>query len=107
MFFPLFALSLATLLALLLFLLGRAVGHQASSKREKNTPFECGFDPYKSARIPFSLRYFLVALIFVIFDIEIALLLPLPLLSMLSLPHIAQLFPLILLIILVIGLLHE
>ena len=44
--------------------------------REKLRPFECGFTPKTLPRIPFSLRFFLVALIFLVFDVELVLIFP-------------------------------
>ncbi len=42
----------------------------------KNAPFECGFDAFEDARIPFDIRFFLVAILFIIFDLETAFLFP-------------------------------
>nr|YP_010586296.1 NADH dehydrogenase subunit 3 [Kisaura zhejiangensis (nom. nud.)]UZZ44071.1 NADH dehydrogenase subunit 3 [Kisaura zhejiangensis (nom. nud.)] len=45
--------------------------------REKNSSFECGFNPSYFTRMPFSMHFYLIAVIFLIFDVEITILLPL------------------------------
>jgi NADH-ubiquinone oxidoreductase chain 3 len=72
---------------------------------EKSTPFECGFDPHNSARIPFSLRFFILAVLFLVFDIEIALLIPIP--SVRSLPLFTKIAVIIFCLVLIAGLYHE
>ena len=44
--------------------------------REKLSPYECGFEPFEDARIRFDVRYYLVAILFIIFDLEVAFLFP-------------------------------
>uniref|UniRef100_A0A6H0N263 NADH-ubiquinone oxidoreductase chain 3 n=1 Tax=Eurynassa australis TaxID=2546591 RepID=A0A6H0N263_9CUCU len=83
------------------------ISKKTFSDREKSSPFECGFDPQTQARLPFSLQFFLIAVIFLIFDVEITLLLPmiktLTISSSMSYTFTAFFF----LIVLILGLFHE
>ena len=51
------------------------IGNQ-SPDPEKNAPFECGFDAFEDTRVKFDVRFYLVAILFIIFDLEIAFLFP-------------------------------
>ena len=84
-----------------------SLAKRALEDREKNSPFECGFDPRSSARLPFSVRFFLLAVIFLIFDVEIALLLPLPFVAVKRYRIVALISVIIFLFVLAIGLVHE
>nr|BAM76472.1 NADH dehydrogenase subunit 3 [Protomyctophum arcticum] len=80
---------------------------QMSPDSEKLSPYECGFDPLGSARLPFSLRFFLVAILFLLFDLEIALLLPLPWGDQLINPLQSFLWAVTVLWLLILGLMYE
>nr|QZH78995.1 NADH dehydrogenase subunit 3 [Euconocephalus pallidus] len=99
--------SIILALSIIVMTLATILSKKTINDREKTSPFECGFDPKSSARLPFSLRFYLIAVIFLIFDVEIALLLPMTIIMQWSNIMSWTIISVIFLLILLIGLFHE
>nr|YP_009440574.1 NADH dehydrogenase subunit 3 [Erpobdella japonica]ATG87481.1 NADH dehydrogenase subunit 3 [Erpobdella japonica] len=99
-----YAFTLSLTIPIIVYSLSYFLFMRSYNDRYKSSPFECGFDPYSNARIPFSTRFFLLAIIFIVFDIEVVLLMPTPLLS----SNMSFMFIFyVLMMILFVGLIHE
>nr|DAD54569.1 TPA_inf: NADH dehydrogenase subunit 3 [Panstrongylus lignarius] len=70
------SVSVALMISLTLIIICTIIAKKSILDREKMSPFECGFDPKSSSRMPFSIQFFLIAVLFLIFDIEIVIILP-------------------------------
>ena len=68
-------MAVATAIGLVLLGLGFLLG-RGNKDDEKLSPYECGFEPFEDSRMKFDVRYYLVAILFIIFDLEIAFLFP-------------------------------
>lgn len=68
-------ICIALLIGALALSMGGLLGPRNPSK-SKASPYECGFDAFSDARLPFDIRYYLVAILFIIFDLETAFLFP-------------------------------
>jgi len=72
-------LGIATALSGVLLGLGAVLGRlgvKHPGDAEKLSAYECGFEPFEDTRVKFDVRYYLVAILFIIFDLEIAFLFP-------------------------------
>nr|UPX88570.1 NADH dehydrogenase subunit 3 [Palomena prasina] len=107
MYIIMYSLSLSIIMAFIMMLLCSMISKTSEKDREKMSPFECGFDPKSSARSPFSIQFFLIAVLFLIFDIEIAIMLPIILTMKLSMTSMWMMTISMFIIILISGLYHE
>ena len=72
-------LVVAAGLAVVLLVLGTGIGHfftRSRNDRAKLSSYECGFEAFEDTRMKFDVRYYLVAILFIVFDLEIAFLFP-------------------------------
>ncbi|HVV68712.1 MAG TPA: NADH-quinone oxidoreductase subunit A [Gammaproteobacteria bacterium] len=72
----------------------------------KNSAYECGFSPFEDARLPFDVRFYLVAILFIIFDLETAFLFPWAV-SLRDIGHFGFYAMLVFLFILLVGFIYE
>ena len=68
-------MGLAAAIGMVMLLASLVLGEQRPDA-EKNSPYECGFEPFEDARAQFDVRFYLVAILFIIFDLEVAFLFP-------------------------------
>lgn len=68
-------LSVSTIIGVVLVILGGLLG-PTKPDSEKLSPYECGFEAFEDTRTKFDVRYYLVAILFIIFDLEITFFLP-------------------------------
>jgi len=75
-YFPILVfLAIAGGLAVMMIMASFMLARQRPNS-EKLSPYECGFEPFEDARMRFDVRYYLVAILFIIFDLEVAFLFP-------------------------------
>lgn len=75
-YFPVFVFILIGILfGVAPVVVGRVLGpHRPDSA--KNSPYECGFEAFEDARTKFDVRYYLISILFILFDLEVAFLVP-------------------------------
>ncbi len=107
MFLLVLLLVFAFLLVVLLKLASIFISESVVLRREELTSYECGFEHHGLSRVPFSIRYFFLTLIFLLFDLEIILLLFFPFAFVFSFSYVSYLAVTFFVVFLYFGLIYE
>jgi len=68
-------LGISTVIGIALIVIGGLLGPRRAGS-EKDSPYECGFEAFEDTRMKFDVRFYLIAILFIIFDLEIAFFIP-------------------------------
>nr|YP_010431983.1 NADH dehydrogenase subunit 3 [Abrus daozhenensis]USS62518.1 NADH dehydrogenase subunit 3 [Abrus daozhenensis] len=102
-----FSLIIIIMLLVIMLITVLMLSKKMLTDMQKITPFECGFNPMSYTRLPFSIHFFMIAVIFLIFDIEIIMILPMIFTLKSSMVKMWAMTSALFLLILLIGLFHE
>jgi NADH-ubiquinone oxidoreductase chain 3 len=106
MFIIILCFFVSLILVFILKLVSMFIAERVVLSREELSSYECGFEHHNVARIPISLRYFFLTLLFLLFDLEVVLLLFLPTSTFLS-PVAGLVIASLFLVFLLVGLVYE
>nr|YP_009472927.1 NADH dehydrogenase subunit 3 [Macrosaldula sp. PJ-2017]AST10158.1 NADH dehydrogenase subunit 3 [Macrosaldula sp. PJ-2017] len=101
------SIMLMTMISMGLMIICSVISSKSIMDREKMSPFECGFDPKSSPRMPFSMQFFLIAVLFLIFDVEIVIIMPMVVTLKKSMTMTWMITVIMFIMILIMGLFHE
>ena len=103
----LYILIIIFILVILLKVVSIFISETVILNREELSSYECGFEHHNVSRIPFSLRYFFLTLLFLLFDLEILLLLFTPYVVISNFIYLSYLLAFLFILVLFLGLLYE
>nr|YP_009092566.1 NADH dehydrogenase subunit 3 [Pseudacysta perseae]AIR11947.1 NADH dehydrogenase subunit 3 [Pseudacysta perseae] len=99
--------TLTLMASTLMMLLHLIINKKMFMERNKMNPFDCGFDMHSSSRLPFSTQFFLIGILFLIFDVEMVIILPMIITLKTSNLMYWVLASMTITVILIIGLIYE
>lgn len=72
----LYIIIISLIICLVLFFISIFLVNAGISANQKSSPYECGFNPFEDARVKFNVQFYLVCILFILFDLEISFLFP-------------------------------